>query len=254
MQRVADTRLGSLMMLIFIPAMIISGVLTVDWKNGHPSINIDRAKAKELKAKAENGLTQWSQDGRLQQWRQNVQNAWQQAHQANDPSSNQAGWFQSQNHAQTGRPMPSTSASPPPGTLTGYGQTNQVPASGTPSPGTWGGWNSTNNTAPAQFVDNNNPTNYGNNYNEPNYPQASYPANNYNQPTTNPPAYPAQNGTPNSYNQPSYSQPSYSQPSYSAPNYSQPGTWQPNTATQTNYGQPVQAGNISNPTRPAWLR
>jgi len=243
MQRVADTRLGSLMMLIFIPAMIISGVLTIDWKNGTPSINIDRAKAKELKAKAETGLTQWSQDGTLQQWHQNVQNAWQQAQQGSGQSSNnQAGWFNSQNHPQTGRPVPSTSSGPPPGNFTGYGQPNQAP-----STGNWNNWNSANNMPPTQYVDNGQ-ANYGNNYYQPNYQQPPYPANNYNQPTTNQPAYPAQNGVPNGYGQPGYGQPSYAQP-----NYSQPGTWQPNTAAQPSTGQPLQTGN-NNSTRPAWLR
>lgn len=237
MQRVADTRLGSLMMLIFIPAMIISGVLTIDWKNGTPSINIDRAKAKELKAKAETGLTQWSQDGTLQQWHQNVQNAWQQAQQGNSQSSNQAGWFNSQNHPQTGRPVPSTSSSPPPGNFTGFGQPTQAP-----STGNWANWNSTNNMPPTQYVDNGQAS-YGNNNYQPNYQQPSYPANNYNQPTANQPAYPTQNGVPNGYGQPNYAQ----------PNYSQPGTWQPNTAAQPSTGQPIQTGS-NNSTRPAWLR
>ncbi len=157
MQRVADTRLGSLMMLIFIPAMIISGVLTVDWKNGTPSLNLNRNKAQELKQKATDELTQWSQDGTLQNWQNNVEKAWQQAqnnlNQSNN-SNSQGSWLPQHPAWQpkTERAFPTTMPSTSPGGFVSHTQpqTQQSQTS-------WGNWN----TQPQQQAPQTHQPNYG---------------------------------------------------------------------------------------------
>ena len=207
MQRVADTRLGSLMMLIFIPAMIISGVLTVDWKNGTPSLNLNRNKAEELKQKATNNLNQWRQDGTLENWQSNVERAWQQAqnnfsnpqNSGTQNSGTQSSW-QPQHPAwqpKDQRSFPSTTPSTNPGGFVNFNQpAQQQPLQNIqPSYGQQNAWPSDyNNSVPA--------------YNGP---------NNYGQPATNPGnAFPG--ATPpiqgGNYSYPTASQPNNYQPYY----------------------------------------
>jgi hypothetical protein len=200
MQRVADTRLGSLMMLIFIPAMIISGVLTVDWNNGRPTLNLDRNKAQQIKQKAESELTQWSQDGTLQNWQANVQKAWQNAQQnlGQTQSSSQSGGWLPQHpawQADPGRAIPSTS----PGGLASYGQAAPAPQQQTAS-----GWSQWGNQQPVQQQQQPTYTNQPNYNNQPIYNNGGYI-----DPATGQPVY----GQP-AYGQPSYGQPAYGQPSY----------------------------------------
>ena len=188
MQRVADTRLGSLMMLIFIPAMIISGVLTVDWNNGRPTLNLDRNKAQQIKQKAESELTQWSQDGTLQNWQANVQKAWQNAQQnlGQTQNSTQSGGWLPQHpawQADPGRTIPSTS----PGGLASYGQAASAPQQQTAS-----GWSQWGTQQPVQ----------------PQQQQQQQPIYN-NQPNYN-------NG---GYIDPATGQPVYGQPAYGQPSY-----------------------------------
>lgn len=241
-QRVADTKLGSLMMLIFIPAMIISGVLTVDWENGHPKINIDRLKAKALKDKAASELTQLSKDGTLQQWHDNAQQFWNNAQnnlapQGQTSSGNltwpsQAGW---QNQGQ--KVFPSTSPASSQGNVAnqatnqwqgnqGYAQGNwQQPTNPNQAGGTW----ANNQYSAAE------PGNQATYTNQPGYnPQQGYAQPGYAQP---------------GYSQPSYTQPGYTQPGYTQPGYVQPGYNQAGSSTPGYTGQ-----TSSNPSTGGWLR
>lgn len=231
MQRVADTRLGSLMMLIFIPAMIISGVLTVDWKNGTPSLNLNRNKAQELKQKATKELNQWSQDGTLQNWQANVEKAWQQAQQ-NVPSSQnnnaQGSWMPQHPawQAKDERSFPTTLPTTGPGGLVSH---SQFPTQQQQPQGLWNQWNTQ-----AQPTTPQPQTQYGSqNFNAPTTAQPAYPQPNYGQQNTWPSGYTNQ---PQTYNQPNTTLPSqggYNYPSAAQTNPYQPsyGSAQSNTGT-----------------------
>lgn len=222
-QRVADTKLGSLLMLIFIPAMIISGVLTVDWENGHPKINIDRMKAKALKDKATTEFTQLSKDGTLRQWQDNAQQFWNNAqnNMSQPPQSNsgnltwpsQAGW---QNQGQ--KVFPSTNPASSQGNFA-----NQAPNQWQGNQGyAQGNWQQ-----PSQ---NNTGVTWANN--QPGY--------------SNQPGYNSQPG----YAQPGYTQPGYNaQPGYAQPGYAQPG-FNPAAGAQPGYSGQTS----SNPISGGWLR
>lgn len=231
-QRVADTKLGSLLMLIFIPAMIISGVLTVDWENGHPKINIDRLKAKAIKDKATSELTQLSKDGTLQQWHNNAQQFWNNSQnnmaQPSHPNSGNLAW-PSQHGWQSQGPkvFPSTSPASSQGNLA-----NQAPNQWQGNQGyAQGNWQQ-----PAQNIEgtwaNNQPV-YNN---QPAYnPQPGYGQPNYAQPGYN--------------TQPGYAQPGYSQPGYNQAGYNQSGYNQNGGSTPGYSGQ-----TSSNPTSGGWIR
>jgi hypothetical protein len=49
MQRVADTRLGPLLMLLGIPTALVGGLLNINWDNGQPQLSIDPARAAEIR-------------------------------------------------------------------------------------------------------------------------------------------------------------------------------------------------------------
>lgn len=251
MQRVADTRLGSLMLLIFIPAMVISGVLSFDWKSG--TVNFNREKAAEFKQKAANEITQWSKDGTLQNWQANVEKAWQQAQNNlshNSQNSGQSSWLPQHPAWQQKeeRSFPTTLPSTGPGGFASHTQTQPQQ-----SQTTWGGWN----TQPQQQAapQNNQPfytnqPNYNANqpgYAQPGYGQQNYGQQNYGQQGTNQQGYGQQGTWQSGYNtqqQPAYNQGSgapaqggYSYPSAAQNNNFQPyyGNTQPTTGS-TNGG------------------
>lgn len=245
MQRVADSRLGSLMMLIFIPAMIISGVLTVDWKNGTPSLNLNRNKAQELKQKAANEITQWSQDGTLQNWQNNVEKAWQQAQNniSQSGNSNTQGSWLPQHPAwqpKNDRAFPTTGPSTSPGGFVSHSQPQaQQPQTQQPQT-SWGNWN----TQPQQQMPQNNQPTFTN---QPNYgQQPSYGQQGWGQQNTGQAGYNTQ--------QPTYGTPTYNQgsavPAQGQGNYSYP------SATQTNTYQPYYGNSQPTTGSPSgsWLR
>ena len=45
---VFGTRLGSLLFILLIPALVVSGILTVEWKDGRPRFKFDRERAREV--------------------------------------------------------------------------------------------------------------------------------------------------------------------------------------------------------------
>ena len=227
-QRVADTKLGSLLMLIFIPAMIISGVLTVDWENGHPKINIDRIKAKALKDKATTEFNQLSKDGTLQQWQNNAQQFWNNAQnnmaQPTQPNAGNLAWPSQNGWQNQGQKVfPSTS---PASSQSNFA--NQAPNQWQGNQGyTQGNWQQPNqNNTGGTWA--NNQTGYGNQpvYNsQPGYAQPGYSQPGYN-------------------TQPGNAQPSYTQPGYNQAGYNQTGGSNPGYSGQTS----------SNPSSGGWLR
>lgn len=53
---VLGSRLGSLIMMIATPILVITGVVSVQWHNGLPRLSIDSQRAKELEARAVDSL------------------------------------------------------------------------------------------------------------------------------------------------------------------------------------------------------
>ena len=65
-QRVADTRLGPLLMLLGVPSMIVAGLLNVNWTNGLPSVTVDPQAAATVLQKTRDGYNNFEQQGGLQ--------------------------------------------------------------------------------------------------------------------------------------------------------------------------------------------
>ncbi len=62
-QRVADTRLGPLLMLIGVPSMIVAGLLHVNWNNGLPSVTVDPQAAANVLQKTRDGYNNFENQG-----------------------------------------------------------------------------------------------------------------------------------------------------------------------------------------------
>ena len=53
---VLGSRLGSLVVMIALPILVITGVVSIQWNSGLPQVSIDRQRAKEIEAKAVDSL------------------------------------------------------------------------------------------------------------------------------------------------------------------------------------------------------
>ncbi len=71
-QRVADTRIGSLIMLVGVPAMIVFGLLNVTWVDGFPTFTFNRNKAAELGSVASQHLNNLEHQAATQNWGQST--------------------------------------------------------------------------------------------------------------------------------------------------------------------------------------
>ena len=69
-QRVADTRIGSLLMLVGFPVMIVFGLLNVTWVDGFPTFTFNRNKAAELRNAASQQINELEHQAALQNWGQ----------------------------------------------------------------------------------------------------------------------------------------------------------------------------------------
>ena len=74
-QRIADTQLGSSVLLIGIPALIIAGVLHFDWEGGVPHLSIDHNRATEIRNAAHEELSRINV-GPIQQLHQTAHELW----------------------------------------------------------------------------------------------------------------------------------------------------------------------------------
>ncbi len=100
--RAADTRLGPLIMFIGIPAMIIFGLLQVNWQNGTPRLTINQDKAHELCEAAKNQLSNLDAQGRLQHLEQTAVNAWNAAHSQTTQPGHAASQYATTNYGSAG--------------------------------------------------------------------------------------------------------------------------------------------------------
>jgi hypothetical protein len=71
-QRVADTRFGSILMLVGVPAMIVFGLLNVTWQDGFPTFSLNRNKAAELQKVAQDRLNGLEHQAATEDWGQSV--------------------------------------------------------------------------------------------------------------------------------------------------------------------------------------
>ena len=71
-QRVADTRFGSILMLVGVPAMIVFGLLNVTWQDGFPTFSLNKSKAAELQRAAQNRLNGLERQAATEDWGQSV--------------------------------------------------------------------------------------------------------------------------------------------------------------------------------------
>ena len=53
---VLGSRLGSLLIMIALPILVITGVVSIQWNSGVPKISIDRERAKEVRTQAVDSL------------------------------------------------------------------------------------------------------------------------------------------------------------------------------------------------------
>ena len=53
---VLGSRLGALLVIIILPILVITGVVSVQWNNGVPKVSIDRERAKEVRTEAVDSL------------------------------------------------------------------------------------------------------------------------------------------------------------------------------------------------------
>jgi hypothetical protein len=69
-QRIADTQIGSLLMLVGVPVLIVFGLLNITWVDGFPTFSFNRAKASELRNVASQQLNQLEHQAATQNWGQ----------------------------------------------------------------------------------------------------------------------------------------------------------------------------------------
>ncbi len=279
MQRVADTRLGPLLMLLGIPTALVGGLLNINWENGTPQWSIDPNRAAELRAATQQEWQRLEHSGLAQSagnWLSNY-------------TGIGANHYASQPHLQPSHPDYATaqtqanfpSTAPRSNTNGHYVQSRGSGATYAPSPPIqWGAGQTAINTGLTSAQTNPHLSTY---------PQSAYPqtyspsthqsqqystATNYQPPWPNNQAatyqqHPGQ-GYPTSHNsnwqidgsgqnagyqtagpgqygqvphytqQPGYSQPTYTQPAYPQPTYSQPA-WSQSQPAQSQYSQPSYA-------------
>ncbi len=93
-QRIADTRIGSMLMLVGFPVMILFGLLNVTWVDGFPTFSLNRNKAVELGNVAREKINDLENQAAFQNWGQSTVDL---LHAAQGP-----------NHTHQASPFPST--------------------------------------------------------------------------------------------------------------------------------------------------
>lgn len=88
--KVVGTRWGSRLFILMLPFLFATGVLTISWNNGIPTVNFDRARAwivgKQVGQQVEQQAVRVAQDVRERQAAAGTQSAWGKA----QPTSQQA--------------------------------------------------------------------------------------------------------------------------------------------------------------------
>ncbi len=213
LQRLANSPVGPLLMFIGLPAMLVAGLLQVDWQSGAPHLTVNAEKASELGQAVQDRLGTLPGPATIEQWQQTARETWN----SHAPQLAPQNWPGRQGQSPTGNPenfaangFPSNA---PPYTLpyalpytppAGSVLVNGPPQSGMVNPHNQAPFPS---TKPPRYVSTPN-----------NDLPAATPAWDPPQPQHDPQQYPQPQ---QQYSQPQYSQQQYSQQPYSQQPYPQ---------------------------------
>ncbi|MDX1928953.1 MAG: hypothetical protein SFV81_20650 [Pirellulaceae bacterium] len=202
-QRVADTRLGPLLMLVGVPVMLVAGLLQVNWSNGLPTVAVDPQVAADVIQRTRDGYNNLDQQGRL-------------GNLASDLIGGVSNAANQYNYGQTGYPT------------TQSAQTRVPSASGNWASGNWAGGSSANfpSTQPQSQLNHYTTT-----------PSSTYPATQSSSQASIPWGQSSTHNANTSYPQ----QQTYSsqQPTYSQPSTYNPSTYAPPAARSQATGIPA---------------
>ncbi|MCC7337606.1 MAG: hypothetical protein IT422_21140 [Pirellulaceae bacterium] len=218
LQRLAGSQVGPLLVFFGVPAMLVVGLLQIDWQNGTPHLTVNAEKAGELRNVVKGQLESLEGQPIVQQWEQTARDAWrshQQSTQQQYPqqqypiapgsvaaNNSPSGW------APSAAPFPSTS---PPNSL--YIST-PLPSQSVAAVPNYSHFQSPSSGPPSSVM--------GQYQQQQDYSQQPYSQQQYQQPQ---------------YEQPQYQQPQYQQPQYQQPQYQQPlsaeQSWQAHTPWQS---------------------
>ena len=127
-QRIADTQFGSSLLMLGIPALVVAGILHLDWNGGLPQLTIDRNRAQEIRNAAREEFGRISSPETvqtIQQWERSAVDLWnatqgqRQGDYPSQPYSNNLSYPASSPQASSGydyrsvsqqQPLPSSSA------------------------------------------------------------------------------------------------------------------------------------------------
>lgn len=105
--KVAGTRWGSRLLMLLLPFLFATGVLTISWNNGIPTVNFDRARAlivgQQVGERVQEEAVRVAQDVRERQGLTGPQTAGMQPL-ASQPASSQSQWGQAQPTSWQGQP------------------------------------------------------------------------------------------------------------------------------------------------------
>jgi len=105
--KVAGTRWGSRLFILIVPILFATGVLTISWNNGIPSVNIDRARAwilgQQVGQRVQQEAVRVAQDVRERQAMSGPQSLGPQSSNP-QPASPQSAWGQAQPTSWQGQP------------------------------------------------------------------------------------------------------------------------------------------------------
>ncbi len=75
-QRLANSQLGPVLIFFGLPALLVVGLLQIDWQNGTPQLKVNPQKASELKAAVKDHLGNLENQPLIQQWQQAATQSW----------------------------------------------------------------------------------------------------------------------------------------------------------------------------------
>ncbi len=112
--KVVGTRWGSRLFILVVPFLFATGVLTISWNNGIPTVNFDRARAwivgQQVSQQVEQQAVRVAQDVRERQATAGTQSAWGKA----QPTSQQAQPTSQQSYQQSYQPYQQPAYQSPP--------------------------------------------------------------------------------------------------------------------------------------------
>ena len=105
--KVAGTRWGSRLLILLLPFLLATGVLTISWNNGIPTVSFDRAKAllvgQKVGERVQQEAVRVAQEVRERQGMSGPQTAQPQSF-ATQPANTQSQWGQAQPTSWQGQP------------------------------------------------------------------------------------------------------------------------------------------------------